>query len=863
MEPLISVIVPIYKVELYIRQCIDSLLAQTYRNLEIILVDDGSPDGCPAICDEYARKDSRIRVIHKENGGLSDARNVGIDAAKGDYIGFVDSDDWVMPDMYEYLYRGAQEYGADITVCEYYECWKNKCKATYRPEVRIFACDEAINALLLLKIGSYAWNKLYKREVWSADIRYPKGELYEDVRTTYRLFEKVQKVVALPEPKYYYRRTGESITGNTSIRNKVHSVLARIDRFNALTDRYPEPRPFMLKDIYRFLPELRNSILANNEKEFLLYQEEIQRVSDFLRLHEAEACRALNLGPFGRMSYRFMAKNGRNNWKYSAYMEKLVIWKADLTQKKWVKKIVNTVKELKDSEIKRYYYKTCARMPLQETAFVESRGGDDLAGNMFEVAQELCSQGIKVYLCAKPQNQEKVKSILKTGKFPGLEVVLKWSKPYYKAFATSKYWFNDMVFEDTVIKRPGQIYVNTWHGTPLKTLEFDVREQRHNTGGSTRDFLKTDYLAVPSKFLFEKLLTSGDVDTTFRGKALYCGYPRNSVFFDADKRSAVRSALTLEDKEVFVYMPTWRGNLLAHTKTSGMYSTEKIMDFFEQTLDENQVMLVKLHNFAAESLDFKDYKKVRPFPAQFDAYSVLNIADCLITDYSSVFFDFANTGKKVVLFTHDREEYLRDRGLYMDLDELLFPKANNYEELAAQLNGIKDYDDSAFLRDYCGYDCQDSAKKLISYLLGDETACPVGSVSLGAKKNILVYDPQIQRRANFTPEVNPMEGFDTNEANYFYCYPQWALKATPKFLYNMEDGIRIFTLTKTPIVLWTEKILGKLLGRKALPAMVKREANRQFYGNVFDEIYILGTNPYDPFEEILRKMPAFKQTVTD
>ena len=103
MEPLISVIVPVYKVELYLRQCVDSLLAQTYSNLEIILVDDGSPDGCPAICDEYARKDSRVRVIHKPNGGLSDARNVGLDAARGEYIGFIDSDDWVMPDMYEYL----------------------------------------------------------------------------------------------------------------------------------------------------------------------------------------------------------------------------------------------------------------------------------------------------------------------------------------------------------------------------------------------------------------------------------------------------------------------------------------------------------------------------------------------------------------------------------------------------------------------------------------------------------------------------------------------------------------------------------------------------------------------------------------
>ena len=117
MQPLISVIIPVYKVELYLRECIDSVLAQTYQNLEVILVDDGSPDQCGSICEQYAEKDNRVCVIHKENGGLSDARNAGIDVAKGEYIGFVDSDDWVAPDMYECLYKASVEYNAEFVVC--------------------------------------------------------------------------------------------------------------------------------------------------------------------------------------------------------------------------------------------------------------------------------------------------------------------------------------------------------------------------------------------------------------------------------------------------------------------------------------------------------------------------------------------------------------------------------------------------------------------------------------------------------------------------------------------------------------------------------------------------------------------------
>lgn len=120
--PLISVIIPVYKVEKYIVKCVESILAQTYRNLEIILVDDGSPDNCPGICDEFAALDTRVRVIHKDNSGVSDARNIGLNVAKGEYIGFIDSDDWIAPNMYETLLASIIKYDADIAVCDYQIC---------------------------------------------------------------------------------------------------------------------------------------------------------------------------------------------------------------------------------------------------------------------------------------------------------------------------------------------------------------------------------------------------------------------------------------------------------------------------------------------------------------------------------------------------------------------------------------------------------------------------------------------------------------------------------------------------------------------------------------------------------------------
>ena len=162
-SPLISIIVPVYDVEPYLRKCIDSILIQSYRDLEIILVDDGSPDNCGAICDEYAEKDKRIKVIHKKNGGLSDARNAGLDIATGEYIGFVDSDDWVMPDMYEYLYKAVKEYDADMSVCGYYDYWGKTISGRYCQDIQVYKGQEGIKALLDLKFGNYVWNKLYKR----------------------------------------------------------------------------------------------------------------------------------------------------------------------------------------------------------------------------------------------------------------------------------------------------------------------------------------------------------------------------------------------------------------------------------------------------------------------------------------------------------------------------------------------------------------------------------------------------------------------------------------------------------------------------------------------------------------------------
>lgn len=232
-KALISIIIPVYKVEKYLEKCIQSVINQTYKNIQIILVDDGSPDNCGKICDEYAERDQRIEVIHKSNGGLSDARNKGLEIAKGEYIGFVDSDDYIEADMYEVLYNLLKQYNADVSICNFYTVSQEKIAIKNADNgIKEYNRIEILKEILLdNNIQSYAWNKLYKKELFN-EIKYPVGKKYEDIGTTFYLLEKCNKVVVTGKPEYYYINRQDSIVNNvteTTITDYIELIMQRYD----------------------------------------------------------------------------------------------------------------------------------------------------------------------------------------------------------------------------------------------------------------------------------------------------------------------------------------------------------------------------------------------------------------------------------------------------------------------------------------------------------------------------------------------------------------------------------------------------------------------------------------------------------
>lgn len=239
--PAISVVVPVYKVEKYLDRCVQSILTQTFTNFELILVDDGSPDNCGNMCDAYAKQDSRVQVVHKENGGLSDARNVGKTAAVGEYILFVDSDDYIAPHLMETLYTLAKKYHADISCGGAYNCYQNK-KISQFSERKELVYD-GVTALKKMLQGQdlpgSAWGKLYSKNLCN-QLDFQVGKYYEDAFFQVDMFPMAKTVAVTTEPLYYYIHRAESITTHSFREKDMDVIEAYQYTLQQVTKRYPQ-----------------------------------------------------------------------------------------------------------------------------------------------------------------------------------------------------------------------------------------------------------------------------------------------------------------------------------------------------------------------------------------------------------------------------------------------------------------------------------------------------------------------------------------------------------------------------------------------------------------------------------------------
>lgn len=285
-NPVISVIVPIYNSAPYLRKCLDSVAAQTHSALEILLVDDGSCDSSAEICREYTRRDSRFRLLQLEqNSGLSAARNRALEIASGEWIGFVDSDDYIEPDQFEFLLQQARESGADISICGWLEHSEDRATPGGWQGQPILSRDQALEALLQdSSMPSFVWNKLWKRAV-IGDLRFPEGHIYEDVDFAWRAFRKAERIAARPEPKYHYVRRNNSLSSEWSVPKLLDFWRMALRRHDALAPLYPQHRELLEHDCVRLCGLILLLSVRMSFRERISYRDPFTQMCRFALSH--------------------------------------------------------------------------------------------------------------------------------------------------------------------------------------------------------------------------------------------------------------------------------------------------------------------------------------------------------------------------------------------------------------------------------------------------------------------------------------------------------------------------------------------------------------------------------------------------
>ena len=442
----------------------------------------------------------------------------------------------------------------------------------------------------------------------------------------------------------------------------------------------------------------------------------------------------------------------------------------------------------------------------ENLVYLESRDGLDFTGNIFRIVEELSTGeygDLKIHVHAKKQVHPKIE---KLKQFYNLKIdkIITKEAMATKTLEKAKYIFTDSGIRPKYVKKEGQIFTNTWHGTPLKVMGFDNTAEEHRIANVQHPLLSSDYLLYPNDYMKEKMMNGYMIEKIYPGTILLEGYPRNSVFFDEAKREEFKKLLNLQDKEIFIYMPTFRGIFMNRNDEEQKDEVYEYLLDIDDRLTDNQVLLVKLHVLNRAKIDFSSFKHIQVFPEDYETYDVLNIADVLISDYSSVFFDFANTGRKIILFNYDEEDYMSYRGTYFTLDDLPFPKVQNVDDLISELNSPKGYDDTAFLDKFCTYDRPDAVKYICKEIFKGEDVCKKETV-VNEKENVLIYAGGLVNNGITSSLINLINNIDLSEYNYFIVFHPWHdnIKANHEEIFKrFPDEIQFlpFRLYENPTV---------------------------------------------------------------
>jgi len=720
--PRISVVVPAYQVQAYLGECLDSVLTQSFRDFELIGVDDSSPDGCGEIFDEYARTDDRVRVLHlPENVGLGRARNAGIDVATGDYLVFLDSDDTLTPGSLQALADRLEQTGdPDVLVYDYARTyWDGRvvrsrdaglfapvaADGTGRPEVFTIAEREELLGLLMV-----VWNKAYRRGfVEKTGLRFPAG-YYEDTPWTYPSMLAAGSIAVLDKVVVHYRQRRQGGNILATVSRKHFDIFAQYDLVFAFLDGHPELegwRPLLhrrMAEHLRTIGDHPDRVPPADRAEFFA------RAAEEERRHRPAGAPAVELAP---------------DWRSGA------VGRLARTAKRTARQAQPQVKRAVAGSVLGAYQRVQRQLPLDpELAVFGSYWGRVPSCNPAAIEAELrrLAPGIRSVWVVENKRRAEVPK--------GLTVVGPGSRGYREAISRASFFVNNVNFPDGAPKRPGTTHLQTHHGTPVKKMGLDLREYPAAAGGL--DFAKLlervdrwDYSLSSNRF--STLIWERVYPSSFR--TLEYGYPRNDVFYSAtaDDVAAARAELGIEPgQKALLYAPTLRDYRAG-------YRPQLDLARLARRLGPGYVLLNRGHYLYDEDAAFGGGGRgggVIDVSRHPSVEQLALASDALISDYSSLMFDYANLDRPIVVFADDWEVYRQTRGVYLDLfsgrpGETPGPAVRTEDELAG-LFGSGEWDGpeaaalrGAFRERFCAFDDGRAAERVVrTVFLGEREPLP-------------------------------------------------------------------------------------------------------------------------------------------
>ncbi|MFD3837725.1 CDP-glycerol glycerophosphotransferase family protein [Streptomyces sp. NPDC058642] len=709
--PRFSVIVPAYKVQAYLHECLDSVLSQSCPDLELIAVDDGSPDACGAIVDEFAARDPRVRPVHlTENRGPGGARNAGLAAATGDYLVFLDGDDTLTPDALRAIADRLKETG-DPDVLVHDHALTDWTGAAVRDGFATQLTEEGPAPFRLedrpglLRLRAVAWNKVYRREfVERAGFAFPPGH-HQDIAWTYPALMAAETLATLDRVCVHHRRRRQGTVPGTG---RGHfDAFDQYDRVFAYVDQRPELarwRPVLFRRMVDHLSAVfteRHRLPRRIRAEFLLKA----------RTHYRRYRTPGHPVPVrARLRHTLVRLGLHRTYRVLELAKRL--------SHRTARRATRLAKALRTAAL-RLHYRVQRRLPLRADRAVFAAYGNRGHGcnpGALEQAFRTHAPHIRTAWIAGAEHHHTIPTATRRLR-PG-------SAAYWTALARSKYLVNNVGFDHRLVKRPGQVLVQTQHGTPLKHMGLDLQERPAAARGM-------DFTALLDDVDKWDYLLSANRHTTLTWERVYpgtyttleYGCPRNDVFQQATSQDVrrLRESLGIPEGTVAIlYAPTHRDYRRTQRPTLDL-------DRVLRRLGPRFVVLARAHHrhggplatSTGRIIDVTDHPSVE---------SLCLASDALVTDYSSLMFDYANLDRPIVIHSDDREAYEAARGTYFDLrafppgavarseDELtdIFSTGHWRGSRSTQLR-------SAFRERFCPYDDGRAAERVVRHVVLGQT----------------------------------------------------------------------------------------------------------------------------------------------